>query len=93
MLLERLGITTVEDLISHFPRAYYDRRDLVPVGKLPIGASATFIATILAISMRRARRGQKVFTVAVGDETGVVNLVFFNQPYLERYFSRGSASS
>ena len=89
VLLERLGIATVEDLISHFPRAYYDRRDLVPVGKLPIGSSATFIATILAVSMRRARRGQQILTVAVGDETGVVNLVFFNQPYLEKYFKQG----
>jgi ATP-dependent DNA helicase RecG len=89
VLLERLGIRTVEDLISHFPRAYYDRRDLVPVGKLTVGSNATFVATVLAISMRRARRGQKIFTVAVGDETGVVNLVFFNQPYLEKYFKQG----
>jgi ATP-dependent DNA helicase RecG len=89
VLLERLGIATVEDLISHFPRAYYDRRDLVPVGKLPFGAPATFVATILAVSMRRARKGRQIFTVAVGDETGVVSLVFFNQPYLEKYFKQG----
>jgi len=89
VLLERLGISTVEDLISHFPRGYYDRRTLVPVGKIPPGSSATFIATILAVSLRRARRGQTILTVAVGDETGVVNLVFFNQPYLEKLFKQG----
>jgi ATP-dependent DNA helicase RecG len=89
VLLERLGITTVEDLVSHFPRAYYDRRDLLPVGKLPFGASATFVATILAVSTRKARKGRQIFTVAVGDETGVVSLVFFNQPYLEKYFKQG----
>jgi ATP-dependent DNA helicase RecG len=89
VLLERLGITTVEDLVSHFPRAYYDRRDLVPVGKLSFGAPATFVATILAVSTRRARKGRQIFTVAVGDETGVVSLVFFNQPYLEKYFKQG----
>jgi ATP-dependent DNA helicase RecG len=89
VLLERLGIETVEDLISHFPRGYYDRRDLVPVAKIRVGSSATFVATILAVSLRRARRGQTILTVAVGDETGVVNLVFFNQPYLERLFKQG----
>jgi ATP-dependent DNA helicase RecG len=89
VLLERLGITTVEDLISHFPRGYYDRRDLVPVAKIPLGAPATFIATILAISPRKARLGRTILTVAVGDETGVVSLVFFNQPYLEKYFKQG----
>ena len=89
VLLERLGITTVEDLVSHFPRAYYDRRDLVPVGKISLGAPATFIATILAVSLRKARRGRTILTVAVGDETGVVSLVFFNQPYLEKYFKQG----
>ncbi|HVO76766.1 MAG TPA: OB-fold nucleic acid binding domain-containing protein, partial [Candidatus Bathyarchaeia archaeon] len=89
VLLERLGITTVEDLISHFPRAYYDRRSLVPVGSISVGSSATFLATILAVSLRRARRGQSILTVAVGDETGVVNLVFFNQPYLEKLFKQG----
>ena len=89
VLLERLGITTVEDLVSHFPRGYYDRRSLVPVARIPVGAPATFIATVLAISLRKARRGQKILTVAVGDETAVVNLVFFNQPYLEKYFKQG----
>ena len=89
VLLERLGIGTVGDLISHFPRGYYDRRSLVPVGRIPIGAPATFVATVLAISLRKARRGQKILTVAVGDETGIVNLVFFNQPYLEKYFKQG----
>ena len=89
VLLERLGISTVEDLISHFPRGYYDRRALVPVGKITPGSSATFIATILAVSLRRARRAQTILTVAVGDETGVVNLVFFNQPYLEKLFKQG----
>ncbi|MDD4857800.1 MAG: OB-fold nucleic acid binding domain-containing protein, partial [Candidatus Krumholzibacteria bacterium] len=89
VLLERLGITTVEDLISHFPRGYYDRRDLVSVGKMRPGSSATFIATILAVSLRRVRGGRTILTVAVGDETGVVNLVFFNQPYLEKLFKQG----
>lgn len=89
VLLERLGITTVEDLVMHFPRTYYDRRNLVPIGRLQPNVACTFVGTILAVSPRRGRRGGSILTVAVGDDTGVVNLVYFNQPYLERYFRQG----
>jgi ATP-dependent DNA helicase RecG len=87
--LERLGIRTVEDLIMHFPRAYLDRRNLVPIGRLVPGAEANFVGTILAVSPRAGRRARSILTVAVGDESGVVNLVYFNQPYLEKYFKQG----
>jgi len=89
VLLSRLGIETVEDLIMHFPRNYYDRRDLITVSEIVPKQQVTFVAAVLAVSLRRARRGQTVLTVAVGDETGIVNLVFFNQPYLEKQFKQG----
>ena len=89
VLLERLGIKTIEDLLAHFPRAYYDRSHLVPVARIPPGRPATFLATVLAVSLRRARKGRAILTVAVGDETGNVNLIFFNQPYLEKQFKQG----
>ena len=89
VLLERLGIRTIEDLLSHYPRTYYDRSNLVLISKIPPGTTATFLATVLAVSLRRARRGRSVLTVAAGDETGVVSLIFFNQPYLEKQFKQG----
>ncbi len=89
VLLERLGIRTIEDLLTHYPRAYYDRSNLVLISKIPPGTTATFLATVLAVSMRRARKGRSVLTVAAGDETGVVSIIFFNQPYLEKQFKQG----
>jgi ATP-dependent DNA helicase RecG len=89
VLLQRLGIATVEDLLLHVPRKYYDRGDLVPVSRVTPGMQSTFVATVLAASLRRIRGGRSMMTAAVGDETGTVNLVFFNQPYLERYFKSG----
>ena len=87
VLLSRLGIETVEDLLLHVPRKYYDRGDLVTVSKVAPGRLITFVATVLAASSRRLKRGRSMFTVAVGDETGTVKLVFFNQPYLEKQFN------
>ncbi|UCF06694.1 MAG: ATP-dependent DNA helicase RecG [bacterium] len=88
--LSRLGIERVEDLISHFPRTYYDRRNLSKLSHLVPGTSATFVASVLAVSKRRGRRGRNLLTVAVGDETGILHLVFFNQPYLEKSLRQGS---
>ncbi len=90
VLLERLGIETVEDCISHFPRNYYDRSDFVKISGLAAGTTATFVARVLATSLRRLHRGRSIVTVAAGDETGIVNLIFFNQPYLEKQFKQGA---
>jgi len=89
VLLGRLGIETVEDLLMHFPRKYYDRSRIVKISHVKMGEEVTFIATVLAVSLRKTRRGQSVLTVAVGDETGNMELVFFNQPYLEKKFRPG----
>ncbi len=89
VLLSRLGIETVEDLLLHLPRKYYDRGDLVTVSKVAPGSLSTFAATVLAASLRRLKGGRSMMTVAVGDETGTVKLVFFNQPYLEKQFRSG----
>ena len=50
--LQRLGIETVEDLLLHFPRRYYDRGDLLSISGVTTGRHATFIATVLAVSLR-----------------------------------------
>ena len=89
VLLSRLGIETVEDVLLHVPRTYYDRSDLVPAAKVEAGRQVTIVATVLAVSLRRGRRGHSILTVAVGDETGIVHLVFFNQPYLADHFRQG----
>ncbi|MCK4236747.1 MAG: DEAD/DEAH box helicase, partial [Candidatus Krumholzibacteria bacterium] len=89
VLLSRLGIEKVEELISHFPRAYYDRSKLMKLAAISAGNTVTFVATVLAVSVRKGRRGRGILTVAVGDETGIVHLIFFNQPYLEKHFKQG----
>ncbi len=88
-LLARMGIENLEDLLMHFPRTYYDRSDTAPISGLESGKEATFAAVVLAASLRRLRKGSTMLTVAVGDETGRINLVFFNQPYLKNKFKQG----
>jgi len=90
-ILARMGIENLEDLLMHFPRTYYDRSDTAPISGLEPGKEATFEAVVLASSLRRIRRGSTILTVAVGDETGRIDLVFFNQPYLKDKFKQGDS--
>ena len=88
-VLNRLGIQTVADLLYYFPRRYEDRRQFLPVARLEVGSYATVKAEVLRLNLRRSKRGLAIFEVAVGDESGVISCVWFNQPFLRRYFKAG----
>jgi ATP-dependent DNA helicase RecG len=88
--LAKLGIENVNDLITHYPRKYYDRRRLRPIGALQPGVEETILGRILTSADRVARRRRPMITAAVGDETGVIQVVWFNQPYLARHLKPGS---
>ncbi|MBN1884990.1 MAG: ATP-dependent DNA helicase RecG [Candidatus Krumholzibacteriota bacterium] len=89
-ILSRLGIETVGDLLGHYPRTWYDRSDPLPLAGAEPGSPATVAAGVLAAATRRTRNRRSVTTVVLGDETGTVDLVFFNQPYLEKTFQPGA---
>jgi ATP-dependent DNA helicase RecG len=88
--LRRLGIETLEDVVTHFPRAYYDRRSLSRVADLKPGEDSTFLGRILTVAARSGRRRRSVITAAVGDDTGIVQVVWFNQPYLAKHLKPGT---
>ncbi len=88
--LSRMGIETVDDLIRHYPRGYYDRSSLISIGSASPGATVTVSGEILTAHSRRLGPRRSMLTVAVDDGTGVLQLVFFNQSYLEKYFRKGS---
>ena len=90
VLLSRLGIETVDDLIRHYPRGYYDRSSLVPIGSAAPGDTVTLCGEILTTHSRRLGPRRNMLTVAIDDGTGALQLVFFNQGYLEKYFRKGS---
>ncbi len=84
-LLDRLGVTTVEDLLYLFPRRYEDRRRLTPLGRVRPGELQTVGGRVLARGGRRSRFSRKhVLQAVVGDATGRIVCVWFNQPYIEK---------
>ena len=78
--LAEMGITTVLDLLDHYPRRYVDRTERAEIAELSIGDEATVDAEVRSIRSRRTRDGKRtIVNAVVYDGTGLLELVFFNQ--------------
>jgi len=89
-LFRRLGIKTIGDVINHYPRDYEDRSRLKKIAELLDGESCSFEGIIASrVVESRPRRGLIINRVSIRDETGLINAVWFNQPYLKNNFKIG----
>lgn len=87
--LDRLGVSTVGDLLRHYPSRYLDLSVSTPLATLPLGSEATAVGTVHEVTVRRPRPRLSVTEVAITDETGVLVGVWFNQAYLAQRFRKG----
>ncbi len=79
----RLGVRTVRDLLYFFPRRHIDYSRRKTIAQLEEGEEQTVVATLW--EAREAILGGRRSTEAiVGDETGNMRVVWFNQPYLAK---------
>ena len=81
-LLRKLGIETIEDLLTFFPRRLEDRSVQKPIGELADGDAVTVVGTVRAKSRMRVRPHLELIKVAVDDGTGLLFAIWFNQPWL-----------
>ena len=80
--LNKLGINTLRDLISYFPRTYEDRTLMRPIKELILGEYACVKAMIAAEpTAHRISGGRMIVKVRAVDESGVLDIAFFNQDY------------
>lgn len=89
--LEKLGIRTVGDLIYFFPRAYEKRGDIRPLSAFDSERQCAYVLTI-ATEPKTAniRRGLSLTKFRAFDESGSVEITFFNSPYVKDIFHIGS---
>ena len=88
-LFTKMGLATIEDLLYNLPRRYEDRSDCTPISKVVIGQRHTIKGQVLTFGLKKTRRGVSTFQVAVGDTTGVIYGMWFNQPFVQKYFKVG----
>ena len=86
--LARSGLNTVGDILTFFPRTYDDFSHTVTISDVAPG-KVTIKARCESISTRPVRRGMRVTTATLTDDTGKVQAVWFNQPYRETQLKAG----
>ena len=86
--LGRLGIHTVEDLISYFPRKYQDWTNITPMDALDTEDEHVVYGRIVDVREVRPRPRLSIITVVLTDGRGAVNLTYFNQPWKRQAFDR-----
>ena len=90
--LNKLGVFSLFDLISYFPRRYEDRSTVRPVGLLSDGEAAT-ICVVCGDEPRlsRIRRGLDLVRFRAYDDSGEITITYFNQPYVRNQIHRGGS--
>ncbi|MCS6776835.1 MAG: hypothetical protein NZ557_09860, partial [Chthonomonadaceae bacterium] len=83
-LLGKLGLSTVGDLLRHFPRRWEDRTCFRRVADVQPGEWATVHGVVIAVTTRRPNTRLTVTEVLLDDAGNALKLVWFNQPYMEK---------
>ena len=87
--LQRLGVSTVRDLLFLIPRRYDDYSRLKTISQLEYGEEVTLVGTVWDTKTRRTRNGLHITTCVLADGTGMIEVTWFNQPYLARRLRPG----
>lgn len=83
-ILKKLGIENIYDLITYYPRRYEDQQSTTPIAELNVGETVNIQGKIVALAEKNTRRGLKLLTIILADNTGTIQLNFFNQAYLKK---------
>lgn len=88
--LSKLGITTLQDLIGYFPRRYEDRTMTRTIRELELGETVCVRAMIANDPVAsRISGGRTVVKARAVDDSGALDLTFFNQEYRKNSLHRG----
>ncbi len=89
-LLNRLGIYTLEDLITYYPRTHEDRSIPKKIIDLLHGEEALIEAIpVSRMSEIKIRRNFTMYKLIVRDDTGTCQITWYNQTYLKNMFKVG----
>lgn len=91
-LLEKMNVRTVEDLLYFFPRKYEDRRHAVTIMEAPFNQDVLLEVRVVTKQLSGNPYSKKrLLRVLTEDNTGSLELLFFNAKYLTDFFKPGQA--
>ena len=81
-LLQKLGIFTIGDLLSHFPRQYEDWSVVTPIASASREKPCCIRATAISKPIERfVRKGLSLYTFSAVDSSGTIRITLFNNKY------------
>ena len=90
--LRSLGIESLLDLLTYYPRRYVDRTREARIQDLAEGEEALVLGRVGPVSSRRIRGGRVIVVAEVRDGSGSLRCTFFNQPWREKQLSGRSSA-
>ncbi len=88
--LEKMGISTIGDLLCHFPKDYEDRSEIYEITTAPLGEKCCVKATVIDKPRRNiVRSGLDLTKTRANDGKVMLNIAIFNQPYAQHALHPG----
>ena len=90
-LFEKVGVSTVGDLIRYYPRGYDVYEEPIPVSELEEGRTQTVSGAIYGRVQVSGTAKMQVTTLYLKDLTGTLKVIWFRMPFLRSTFAKGGA--
>ena len=87
--LGKMGIRSVLDVLTHYPRRYIDRTKEAKIADLEVGEEAAILVNVKRSTQRRTGKGKSMVIVTVTDGTASMDVTFFGQPFREKQLQPG----
>ncbi len=87
--LARLGIHVARDLLLHVPHRYEDASTVSHIAELEPGMEGTVVGRVVSKGVIPTRKGLRIFQAVVKDATGMMEVSWPGQPFLDRVIQKG----
>ena len=87
--LARLGVITAGDLLYHIPHRYEDASTIASISSLEPGMQGTVVGRVVSKGVLPTRKGLRIFQAVLKDDTGMIEVSWPGQPFLDRTIAKG----
>ena len=89
-IFHKAGIETIDDLLHYYPRSYVKFQAPVPIANLEAGKIQAVCGMLTKDATVKRVRNLQIINAVIRDETGILQLTWFNMPYMRSTLKAGS---
>ena len=89
-LYSKIGIETVEDLLTYYPRDYDIFKDPIAIGSVKEGGICAVEGMVIKTPEKKEVRNLQIVTTMIRDESGGMELIWYNMAFLVKTLLTGS---